>query len=66
MTNVIIKSEISYSTDQDSYDHSKPDHLEGGGEEPSVSRGFFWPTEVFLEGVLALYPAGADAVREPS
>lgn len=43
----------------------KPDHLEGGGEEPSVSRGFFWPTEVFL-GVLALFPAGVDAVREPS
>ena len=33
-------------------------NLAGGGEVPSASSGFFWPTEGFLGGVLLLlFPA---------
>ena len=41
-------------------------HLDAGGDEPSASNGFFWPTEGFLGGVLALTPAGeaTDGFRE--
>jgi len=35
-------------------------HLEGGGEEPSASSGFFWVTADFLRDVLATIPEAFD------
>jgi hypothetical protein len=31
-------------------------HLGGGGEEPSASSGFFWPTGVFFRGAFDIIP----------
>jgi hypothetical protein len=47
---------------------NKLTYLEGGGEEPSASLGFFWPTEGFLAGTLLLIPAGEvpEGIREPN
>ena len=47
--------------------HSKF-HLDGGGEEPSASRGFFWPTTAFLGGVLLFVPAEEfpEGTRSPN
>ena len=43
-------------------------HLDAGGDEPSASNGFLWPTEGFLGGVRAVTPAGEakDGFREPT
>lgn len=43
-------------------------HLDGGGEEPRDSSGFFWPLAGLFGGVFALFPGpigvSADGIRE--
>lgn len=43
-------------------------YLDGGGEEPGTSRGFFWPIEGFFGGALLLIPAGEvpEGIRWPN
>lgn len=44
--------------------HNQPYHLDGGGEDTRASKGFFWPTEGFLAGALALLLIPIGGVAE--